>query len=117
MGRKTIKHETLVPPLYDKNGELIRDRYVISVKIPGEAEQRHTCASEWGMFGRVDDAVMKVGDNGRRQVYITLTVEPGEKTGTLGENPECADAEADLRTLARMITRMHKALSGFIRWS
>ena len=76
----------LLPPLYDEKGELIRDRFIATIRVRGR-EEKHVCASEWGLLGWIDQALRDAGENGRRQVYVTFTAEPGEKTGTLGKMP------------------------------
>lgn len=75
------------PPLYDENGKLITDRYVTTIRIPGRGEMAKSFASEWGALGYIESAIDLASEGGQRQVKITLTVEPGEKTGTLGKDP------------------------------
>ena len=105
--------QSWIPPLYDEAGELMKDRYKITINRPGAPEERHACASEWGMMGWVDDAVRKVGENGKRQVHITLTVEPGEKTGILGETTEYADATEDLQEFASRVRLLGEIIGLF----
>ena len=76
-----------MPPLFDEKGKLIRDRYLVTINLPEHDGMEHACASEWGMVGDITEAARLVGEDGRRQVKITVTVEPGEKTGTLGSKP------------------------------
>lgn len=111
--KKNRLYASPIPPLYDENGDLIKDRYCLTIQIPGAEPKSVTAASEWGMMGHVDEAVRIVGDNGRRQVKIMLAVEPGEKVGTLGKRTEYADAVKDLEGFVKHVRLLGEIISNF----
>jgi len=105
--RRKLKPWTTSPKKADGTTE--KEHYKIAITTP-EGGRFQNRSSEWGAMGEIMDAMRKAGDNGKRKLYISVTIEDdgpiNEAEAPAGKSGGCSDSSQDATDLIRALRAM-----------